>query len=118
MPAARRSLLAPPPSWTRHSGPGFSVIQVPSALEDSRTAFTLAFARGLAARPRILDCRYLYDAAGSEIFERITEQPEYYQTRTEDRLLARLAPSLRAQVGDVTLVELGSGSSTKTRRLL
>jgi gamma-glutamyl hercynylcysteine S-oxide synthase len=75
-------------------------------------------AAGLDASPRWLDSQYLYDAQGSALFERITEQPEYYQTRTEDALLARHAGRIRELAGDVTLVELGSGTSTKTRRLL
>ena len=45
--------------------------------------FALSVARGLSTRPRQLDCRYLYDEIGSELFARITEQPEYYPTRAE-----------------------------------
>ena len=90
----------------------------PAVGEHGTLAFALAFARGLDRRPRTLDPRFLYDARGSEIFERITETPEYYQTRTEDALLARVAPALREAIGAASIVELGSGSSTKTRRLL
>jgi len=62
---------------------------------------------------------WLYDRRGSELFEEITEVAEYYPTRTEMRLLAGLAPELAAEVGGVdTLVEIGSGSSRKTRLLL
>jgi len=75
-------------------------------------------AHPLEDEPRWLHFRWLYDAEGSEIYERITEQPEYYLTRAEDRILADNADALRDLAGDVTLVELGSGSSTKTRRLL
>jgi L-histidine N-alpha-methyltransferase len=85
---------------------------------DARREFAEAVVRGLQAAPRCLDSRYLYDDEGSDIFERITEQPEYYQTRTEERLLAAAAADIRERVGDVSLVELGSGSSAKTRRLL
>jgi len=74
--------------------------------------------RGLSDDPRWLHCRYLYDNAGSEIFERICEQPEYYQTRTEAALLAEHAREIRALAAAPTLVELGSGSSVKTRHLL
>jgi iron(II)-dependent oxidoreductase len=81
-------------------------------------AFALSVAAGLDDQPRWLDSRYLYDDAGSELFEQITREPEYYQTRTEDRLLARHAPAIRDLVGDATLVELGAGSAAKTRRLL
>jgi L-histidine Nalpha-methyltransferase len=49
-----------------------------------REAFARSVVRGLGDSPRWLSCRYLYDREGSEIFERITETPEYYPTRTED----------------------------------
>jgi dimethylhistidine N-methyltransferase len=62
---------------------------------------------------------WLYDRRGSELFEEITQVAEYYPTRTETRLLAGLAPALEADVGGVaSLVEIGSGSSRKTRLLL
>jgi len=83
-----------------------------------RAAFAHAVARGLADSPRQLSCRWLYDAEGSALFEAITALPEYYLTRTEDALLRRHAARLRALVGPATLVELGAGSSTKTRHLL
>jgi L-histidine N-alpha-methyltransferase len=70
------------------------------------------------SRPRRLDASYLYDATGSALFERITEQPEYYLTRAEDRLLARHAQTIREAAGSSTLLELGSGASLKTQRLL
>ncbi len=62
---------------------------------------------------------WLYDRRGSELFEEITEVAEYYPTRTETRLLAGLAPALDSEIGGVhSLVEIGSGSSRKTRLLL
>jgi len=62
---------------------------------------------------------WLYDRRGSELFEEITEVTEYYPTRTETRLLAGLAPELEGEIGGVhSLVEIGSGSSRKTRLLL
>jgi dimethylhistidine N-methyltransferase len=74
---------------------------------------------GLTGSPRTLPCRFFYDARGSELFERICDLPEYYLTRTEDAILRDHA---RAIVGgfakSLTMIELGSGSSTKTRRLL
>jgi len=87
-------------------------------VELARAAFAQSIIRGLSDTPRWLSCRYLYDAEGSALFERITEQPEYYPTRVEDGILAANAARIRALAGDTTLVELGSGSSTKTRRLL
>ena len=81
-------------------------------------AFEESVARGLSSASKFLDILYLYDAAGSELFERITEQPKYYLTNSEDQILAEHAKCIRGRVGDVTLIELGSGSSIKTRRLL
>ena len=72
-------------------------------------AFALSVAAGLDASPRWLDSQYLYDAQGSSLFERITEQPEYYQTRTEDALLARHANRIREIAGDVTPGRAGLG---------
>jgi iron(II)-dependent oxidoreductase len=98
----------------RHRGFALEV----DALEESSAGFAQSVVRGLSDHPRWLACRYLYDAAGSEIFERICEQPEYYQTRTEEGLLRAHAAEIRSLVPAATLVELGSGSSTKTRHLL
>lgn len=73
---------------------------------------------GLASRPLRLPSKYFYDDHGSELFERITEQPEYYQTRTEAKLLAQAADDVIRRTGACELVEIGSGASTKTRILL
>jgi len=102
--------------WERVEMDGFSL----HVDHDEGDELSLAesVARTLRDTPRWIHFRWLYDAAGSEIYERITEQPEYYPTRTEDRILADNAAAIRRLAGDVTLVELGSGSSTKTRRLL
>lgn len=84
----------------------------------SRHAFAQSIALGLSAQPRRLSCRYLYDDRGSQLFDQITDQPEYYLTNAEAALLARHAPEIRRLAGTATLVELGSGTSTKTRHLL
>jgi L-histidine Nalpha-methyltransferase len=73
---------------------------------------------GLSATPRWLPPKWFYDARGSELFEEITRLPEYFPTRTERRLLADRATEIAATTGAKTLVELGSGSSEKTRLLL
>ncbi len=73
---------------------------------------------GLTARPKQLPPKWFYDARGSELFEQITDLPEYYPTRTERALLDRSAAEIAAASGADTLVELGSGSSAKTRLLL
>ena len=73
---------------------------------------------GLTAMPKTLPPRWFYDARGSELFEQITELPEYYPTRTERSILAERADEIAAAAPVQTVVELGSGSSTKTRLLL
>ena len=73
---------------------------------------------GLTATPKSLPPKWFYDARGSELFERITRLPEYYPTRAEREILAARAPEVAALTGAHTLVELGSGSSEKTRLLL
>lgn len=75
--------------------------------------------RGLTARPRALSCRWFYDEAGSRLFEQICATPEYYVTRAEDELLRDHAGAIVAELpAGVSLIELGSGSATKTRHLL
>lgn len=80
--------------------------------------FARSVVSGLDARPRQLDCRFLYDARGSELYEQITRQPEYYLTRTEAAILAARARDVRQTTGGVNIIELGSGSSAKTDHLL
>jgi L-histidine N-alpha-methyltransferase len=74
--------------------------------------------RGLTARPKSLPPKYFYDRAGSLLFERITELPEYYPTRTESALLEEILPGLIGEFLPDDIVEIGSGSSEKTRRVL
>ena len=74
--------------------------------------------RGLTARPRWLPPKYFYDATGSRLFDEITRLPEYYLTRVEESLLAEMGPALMRTLAPLDVVELGSGFSTKTRRLL
>ncbi|MGC0362800.1 L-histidine N-alpha-methyltransferase [Rhodococcus sp. 27YEA15] len=73
---------------------------------------------GLTSNPKWLSPKWFYDARGSELFERITELPEYYPTRTERALLADCADEIAALTAPEVLIELGSGSSEKTRLLL
>ncbi|MFC8849098.1 MULTISPECIES: L-histidine N(alpha)-methyltransferase [unclassified Micromonospora] len=74
--------------------------------------------KGLTARPKWLPPKWFYDARGSELFEEITRLPEYYPTRAERSVLAQRAGEIAALTGAKTLIELGSGSSEKTRLLL
>lgn len=73
---------------------------------------------GLSATPKTLPPKYFYDETGSALFERITELPEYYLTRAERGLLEGLAPHLMKELRPDELVELGPGSSAKTRCFL
>jgi len=73
---------------------------------------------GLLAEPKWLPPKWFYDSRGSELFEQITMLPEYYPTRAEREILIARAGEIAAQTGAHTLVELGSGSSEKTRLLL
>ena len=74
---------------------------------------------GLTKPFKELSPRYFYDRRGSELFERITELPEYYPTRSERAILERHATEICSTAGEpATLIELGSGSAAKTRVLL
>ena len=82
-------------------------------------AFRADVLAGLARRPRAIQARWFYDRRGSELFEAITQAPEYYPTRTETAILARACPEVAGIAGTGrAVVEFGSGSSTKTPILL
>jgi L-histidine Nalpha-methyltransferase len=89
-------------------------------LEDelAEHAFANDVLDGLTKPFKELPPKYLYDARGSELFEQITEQPEYYPTRAELRILRDQAAAVVARTGAGELVELGAGASTKARVLL
>ena len=75
--------------------------------------------KGLRATPKRLPSKYFYDARGSELFEKICEQPEYYLTRVELDILRQQAGSMARAIGtDALVVEYGSGSGIKTQLLL
>lgn len=97
---------------------GRFTIEVHLDADDLRRSLRDDVCRGLTAMPKWLPPKWFYDEAGCELFERITELPEYYPTRREREILtARSADIARASRAD-TLVELGSGTSAKTRLLL
>jgi L-histidine Nalpha-methyltransferase len=73
---------------------------------------------GLTAVPKTLPPKYFYDARGSELFDEITRLPEYYLTRAETSILRRHSADIAALARCDSLVELGSGTSAKTRLLL
>ncbi|MCC7410843.1 MAG: L-histidine N(alpha)-methyltransferase [Gammaproteobacteria bacterium] len=86
----------------------------------ARPASTLAqeARAGLLRAPRQLPPKYFYDAYGSALFDRICDQPEYYPTRTESRLLERHARDIVAMVRPRSVIEFGSGMPRKIRYLL
>ena len=94
-----------------------SVVRLPDP--PAAESFAEAVRRGLTSSPKSLPCRYFYDETGSELFERICELPEYYLTRSEDAILREHAPEMVAGWFKApAILELGSGSSSKTRRLI
>src|SRR5258708_1690719 len=93
---------------------------LPCLPEAAQTSVADEVFSGLSSRPKTLSPWLFYDAAGSRLFEQITELTEYYVTRTEREILAQYAPEIIAATGDrpVTLIELGAGTATKTGLLL
>jgi dimethylhistidine N-methyltransferase len=90
--------------------------QLPS---DELSAFANDVLEGLRFMPRRIPAKYFYDDAGSALFEKITEQPEYYPTRCEMEILRERAPEIAKLIPDgAALVEFGSGSNKKVRLLL
>jgi L-histidine N-alpha-methyltransferase len=85
---------------------------------DQQAALRADVVDGLGGRPKRLRPVWFYDARGSDLFEQITRLPEYYVTRAERQILAARATEIAAACGADTVVELGSGSSEKTRSLL
>jgi L-histidine Nalpha-methyltransferase len=101
-------------SPTRSAG----VLDIHLTDHDAEAALAADARSGLTARPKNLPPKWFYDARGSELFEEITRLPEYYPTRTERALLERAVDEIAALAQADVLVELGSGSSEKTRLLL
>lgn len=84
----------------------------------AETALRADVRHGLTGTPKALPPKWFYDARGSELFEEITRLPEYYPTRAEREILLERAGEIASASGARTLVELGSGSSEKTRHLI
>lgn len=89
---------------------GASSILTTDAIEELR--------RGLARHPRTVPPRWLYDDRGSELFDEITRLPEYYQTEAERQILIEHAALIAEITNATTVIELGSGTSDKTRAML
>ncbi|MET8289454.1 L-histidine N(alpha)-methyltransferase [Streptomyces sp. NPDC005132] len=97
-----------------------SLFRLTRTLPEDATAAALRadVLHGLTCSPKTLPPKWFYDAHGSELFDKITELSEYYPTRAEREILAARAAEIARASGARTLVELGSGSSEKTRLLL
>src|SRR5215211_8560827 len=86
---------------------------------DPLTGFAEDVRKGLAAQPKRFLPKYFYDELGSQLFEAICLLPEYYLTRAENEIFKRYATEIVAAVdGQITLVEMGSGSASKTRLII
>jgi L-histidine N-alpha-methyltransferase len=94
------------------------VIDVHLGPDDMAEALRADVRRGLAASPKCLPPKWFYDDRGSQLFDAITRLPEYYPTRAERAILEARAGEIAGAAPFDTLVELGSGTSTKTRLLL
>ena len=90
----------------------------PYTVRRSREQMLRDVQQGLTRRHKQLSPKYFYDERGSELFEEITQLPEYYLTRAERSLLESRIGEIIRQVGPCSLVELGAGSATKTRIIL
>jgi L-histidine Nalpha-methyltransferase len=95
-----------------------AVLDIHLTDDDAEVALAADARTGLTTTPKNLPPKWFYDARGSELFEEITRLPEYYPTRTERALLEDAVAEIAALSRADTLVELGSGSSAKTRLLL
>ena len=88
-------------------------------LEPAVADFRESVIAGLSGTPRQLACKFFYDPAGMELFNRICETEEYYVTRTELALLRQIGPEVAALAGpEAAVIEFGSGSDLKIRLLL
>jgi dimethylhistidine N-methyltransferase len=95
-----------------------SALRAPRPIEPANE-FAADIIAGLTAKPKFLPPKYFYDLAGSSLFDRITELPEYYPTRSELGLLEKHAPEIASLFPPTSaLIEFGSGSSRKARIVL
>src|ERR1700712_2106565 len=85
---------------------------------DREAALSADARAGLTAPPKGMPPKWFYDAEGSRLFDEVTRLPEYYLTRAEASILAARAGEIAEVSGADTIVELGSGTSEKTRILL
>jgi len=103
---------------TREPAPSRVTVDVHIDVSDRDRSLRTDVREGLTSRPKELPPKWFYDDRGSQLFDAITRLDEYYPTRTERAILAAYAPEIVGTAGCDTLVELGSGTSEKTRLLL
>ena len=97
----------------------YGVNLIKASKHDSQQSLKGAIAEGFKRTPKSIPALFFYDIAGSQLFEQICKLPEYYPTRTEHKILTDYARDIISTVpSDVELVELGSGSASKTRVLI
>lgn len=95
-----------------------AIMESPTA-DEQRATFYKDVVDGLSQEQKTLPCRWLYDQRGSELFESITDLPEYYPTRTEVGIFRQHLPAMATAIGaHAHVVEFGAGAGTKTRLLL
>src|ERR1700685_701607 len=98
-----------------------SAISLPKLPAIASSPVAVEVLNGLSERPKTLSPWLFYDQAGSRLFEAITELPEYYVTRTERQILAQQAEAIVAAAAggrNLSIIELGAGTATKTGLLL
>jgi L-histidine Nalpha-methyltransferase len=100
------------------SSPSRVRVDVHLGPDDLADALRADARRGLTGNPKVLPPKWFYDEEGCRLFDEITRLPEYYPTRAERAILAARAGDISERTGADTLIELGSGTSEKTRLLL
>ncbi|MGV3483573.1 MAG: L-histidine N(alpha)-methyltransferase, partial [Planctomycetaceae bacterium] len=102
-----------------HAADRSTAVLAPASTPSLLRPFRQDVLRGLKGFPKRIPSKYLYDARGSQLFDQICELDEYYPTRIESQLMRQHGPSMARCLGkEIVLVELGSGSSEKSRILL
>jgi dimethylhistidine N-methyltransferase len=115
--SSERTTLVSPPDLA--AAPDDRLVLYRLAGEDAHAGFARDVARGLSSEPKQLFPKYLYDELGSHLFEAICQLPEYYCTRAEAEILTKYADEIAGSVaGNKTLIEMGSGSASKSRLII
>ena len=105
---------------TKPAPPGVAKLLIHNLVRfDPSAGFAEDVRRGLTATPKSLSPKYFYDELGSQLFDAICLTPEYYLTRAENEIIERYADEIVSTIdGEKTLLEMGSGSASKTRLLI